>query len=159
MPRVHFVKSARKKNPVADVGESYFWWKFRYGGKRYSLKRPRPSQLTQSPYFSGLRSCVEMVEDWEDVDDLESLREMVVSDLSDLMDQCQESLDNMPESLQESPTAELLNDRISELESAMNEIESMDTIFKTDAEDPEEADDFLSDWKAEVSDCVSNCEV
>ena len=43
MPRVHHVKSARKDNPVAKKGESYYWWKFRYGGKRYS-KTPRPGR-------------------------------------------------------------------------------------------------------------------
>lgn len=31
MARLHFVKSARKDNPSAEVkkGESYYWWKFR----------------------------------------------------------------------------------------------------------------------------------
>ncbi len=60
MPRVTHVKKARKDNPVCKAGESYYWWKFRYGGKRYSLTRPRPSQLTQSAYFGGLRALCEL---------------------------------------------------------------------------------------------------
>ena len=35
MPRVHFVKKARKDVPNSDIkkGEGYFWWKFNYGAK------------------------------------------------------------------------------------------------------------------------------
>ena len=43
MPRVNYVKKARKNNPAVKRGESYFWWKFRYGGKQYSKTRPRQS--------------------------------------------------------------------------------------------------------------------
>lgn len=51
MARAHFVKKARKDNPAVKAGESYYWWKFRRGPKRYSKERPRPSQLTQSEFY------------------------------------------------------------------------------------------------------------
>ena len=106
MPRVHHVKKARKNNPAVKRGESYFWWKFRYGGKRYSATRPRPSQLTQSAYFGTLRGMVEAIEDYEvsDKDDLETLKDDIITQLSDLCSETQDSLDNMPDSLQYSPT-------------------------------------------------------
>ena len=101
MPRVTHVKSARKDNPVAKKGESYYWWKFRYGGKHYSLTHPKPSQLTQSAYFGTLYSLQEEVEEagLADVDDWESLVESITSQLQDLGSETQESLDNMPDSL------------------------------------------------------------
>jgi len=30
MARAHFVKKARKDNPVALKGESYWWWELRF---------------------------------------------------------------------------------------------------------------------------------
>ena len=86
MPRVTFVKSARKDNPVAKKGESYYWWKFRYGGKRYSKTRPRPSQLTQSPYYSQVRSLVEQIEDATvtDQEQFEELRDAMREELESL---------------------------------------------------------------------------
>jgi len=54
MPRVHFVKKARKDNSAAKAGESYYWWKFRYRGRRptrswarYRMRRGRMTRLSQ----------------------------------------------------------------------------------------------------------------
>jgi hypothetical protein len=60
MPRVNFVKKARKAIPSSGikVGDSYYWWKFRYGGKFVSKERPRQSQLTQSK-LSGVYAAEE----------------------------------------------------------------------------------------------------
>ncbi len=150
MPRVTFVKSARKDNPVAKKGESYYWWKFRYGGKRYSKTRPRQSQLTQSAYFGSLYSMQEQIEDYEvnDNDDFTSLRDEITSELDNLRDETQGSLDNMPESLTYSPTGELLQERVDALENAQSEIESMDEF---DEEEPDR-DDFVQDPE-ECDDC------
>jgi len=51
MPRVHFVKHARKDNDLVKKGESYYWWKFRFTGKCMSKTPPRKSQLTESEYW------------------------------------------------------------------------------------------------------------
>ena len=142
MPRVTFVKKARKDNPVCKRGESYFWWKFRYGGKRYSLTRPRPSQLTQSAYFGTIYGMQEGIEDYsvEDVDDFETLKEDITSQVDDLRDETQGSLDNMPDSLQYSPTGEMLQERIDALENIESEIDCIEE-FEFEAEDFEEGDD------------------
>jgi hypothetical protein len=147
MPRVHHVKKARKDNPVCKKGESYYWWKFRYGGKRYSLTRPRPSQLTQSAYFGGLRALCEQIEDTEvnDNDDFTSLRDDVASELNVLGNEAQESLDNMPEQLQYAPTGELLQERIDACENASSEVESIDEF---DEEEPE-----IADYDQDCPDC------
>lgn len=56
MARATFVKKARKDIPGTDIkaGESYYWWKFRFGGKHYSKTPPRRSQLTQSDFLGQL---------------------------------------------------------------------------------------------------------
>ena len=143
MPRVTHVKRARKDNPVCKKGESYFWWKFRYGGKRYSLTRPRPSQLTRSAYYGTVRSLIEQIED-SDVtsnDDFLSLQDEIASELANLLDETQGSLDNMPESLTYSPTGELLQERIDALEGAQDEVGDADEF----EEDEPERDSFISD--------------
>ena len=153
MPRVHHVKSARKDNPVAKKGESYYWWKFRYGGKRYSKTPPKPSQLTQSPYFSSIRSLVEMIEEQEvrDEDMLNDLKEQVRDELESIQSECQDSLDNMPDALQYSPTGELLQERIDACDSAISDIDMIDEFeFEEESfEDKYDEDDFADDKERE----------
>lgn len=189
MPRVHHVKKARKDNPAVKKGEPYYWWKFRHGGKRYSRTRPRPSQLTQSPYYSTVRSLVERIEDESptDYDDFQSLQEEIREEIENLGQECQENLDNMPDSLQYSPTGELLQERIDACENAQMEIESIEEFefdeeevrqeFQDDADDNEEEVDEdeleseierrrtneFSDWvsnaQSELAGFVGDCEV
>lgn len=185
MPRVHYVQKARKDNPAVKAGEPYYWWKFRHGGKRYSKTRPRPSQLTQSPYYGAVRSLVERIEDEtpNDWDDFESLRDEIKDEIEALGQECQDNLDNMPDSLQYSPTGELLQERIDACDNAVMEIESIDEFefdedeVRDDLEDDDgnvdeeelqselerrytnEFSDWVSDAKSELSEYVGNCEV
>lgn len=118
MPRVTFVKSARKDNAVCKKGESYYWWKFRHGGKRYSLTTPKRGQLTQSDYLGQL---YELFDDMEgrfegppDLDsvtrfseaqdlidsmasDFENVRDEIADEIEALGEEQQEKLDNMLE--------------------------------------------------------------
>lgn len=51
MGRIHFVKKARKPNPVADIGESYWWWELPYENKKYYSKTyPTPQQILEQHY-------------------------------------------------------------------------------------------------------------
>lgn len=187
MPRVNHVKKARKDNPVCKRGESYFWWKFRYGGKRYSLTRPRPSQLTQSAYYGAVRSLIERIEDSSigDFEEFESLADEVKDELQTIGQECQDGLDNMPDSLQYSPTGELLQERIDACENAESEIECIEEFDfeeeEFDAEDCETEEEVeeaeaahesseeirrdgeFTDWRDnatnELMEAVSNCEV
>jgi hypothetical protein len=96
MPRVHHVKRAQKPNRVvtqedidrAKSGEdpeaaSYYWWAFRYGGKRMSKKRPRQSQLTQSKW-SQVYEAQEQISDSGDVSDLKDAIENAISVLEEV---------------------------------------------------------------------------
>lgn len=184
MPRVHFVKKARKDNPVCQAGESYYWWKFRYGGKRYSLTRPRPSQLTQSEYLGQVYEMAEEIEDYvaEDATDLEGLRDDISSRLQDLGSEQSDKRYNMPDALQDSDSGMLLEEREQACESAASELDSLDLEFtpETDEDDftaedydgePDDArlayeeavqselNDWLEERKSEMSDLVNDCAV
>jgi chromosome segregation ATPase len=145
MARANFVAKARKDNRVALKGESYYWWKFRYGPKHYSKTRPHRSQLTQSAFYSQLwqleddfEGALSAVKDLQQVDEL---IESMIGDLEALMDECQESLDAMPESLQESSmSGELLAERIEGIEGWISELQSIDLAM----EEPE-SDDMIPD--------------
>jgi hypothetical protein len=126
-------------------GESYYHWAFQYGGKHYSKTQPKPSQLTQSNYLSQLYTIQETIADIEPGgnDDIDSIIRDTVSDLENLKDECENSLSNMPESLQSSPTGELLQERIDALDNAISELESIDVNY--DEPDDEDLREQLKD--------------
>jgi len=55
--------------------------------------------------------------------------------LENLKDETQGSLDNMPESLQSSPTGELLQERVDALDNAISEFEGIDIDYEEPDED------------------------
>ncbi len=130
MPKVTFVKSARKDNPVAKKGESYYWWAFMQGGrggpKRYSKERPKQSQLTQSDFWGAVYSLQEANEKPPHFDDLESKIEEIKSDLGSIRDDTQDKYDNLPTGLQEGSSGELLQERIDAIENVINEMDGFD---------------------------------
>lgn len=139
MAKATFVKAARKAVPSAgiNVGDSYYWWAFRYGGKHYSKTPPKPSQLTQSNFLAQLYAIQEDQGDLPADDNLPSAVEDLVSRLNDLADECESNRENMPESLQDSETGQLLESRADACRSAADELEGLD----------------LSEWTAEEKEC------
>ena len=134
MARANFVKKARKAQPEAgiEVGDSYWWWEFRFGGKHVSKTKPRASQLTGSAFLSQVYAAHETLEDCAaDREELRCCIEGVCNDLESLKDETQGSLDNMPESLQQGPTGELLQDRVDELDNYISELQSVDCDDET----------------------------
>jgi hypothetical protein len=125
MPRVTHVKKAAKDNNCVKAGESYYWWKFRYGGKHRSKTYPRPSQLTQSNYLGQLYGFQERVEDFEvtDRDDVVADLEEIKDDIQNLGEEQNEKRDNMPESLYDSSTGELLGERAEACEEMVTSLE------------------------------------
>jgi len=147
MPRLHYVKKARKDNPVVKRGEPYYWWQFAFGKKQYSKEKPRRSQLTQSSFLSQLYDLQDTVgKRFTDFDDLETAKDDLVSELEELRNECEDSLNNMPEHLQEtSESGMLLRERIELLECASGNIESLEVPDIEDAEDVED----IKEWKNE----------
>ncbi len=139
MARATFVKKAQKDYPEHGIkkGESYYWWKFRFGGKHFSKTRPRPSQLTQSDYLSTAYALQEQIEDLQYgpdiIEDVPGDLRNVADELRTLGSDQEDKINNMPDSLQDSEVAERLRSRAEacesiagELESAADEIEDLD---------------------------------
>jgi len=139
MPKVTFVKCARKdQTETIKKGDSYYWFKFRFGSKQCSTTYPKPWELTQSEFLSTLYQLQDEQQNFsaDDFDELESNVETFIDDVRSLQDATQESFDNIPEQLQDAPTGELLTERIDGLESWIGELENFD--FENDVEEPEE---------------------
>ena len=137
---------------LVKVGEPYYWWQFRFGPKHISKGKPKASQLTQSSFYSTLYSIQESMEgrlSGLNTEDMVSLElDSIASEIRELQEECQDSLENMPESLQSSPTGELLQERIDALEEWAEEIEGMDVTI--DEELNEE------DKKSKIEDIIND---
>jgi hypothetical protein len=147
MARAHYVKSARKDNPVAKKGEPYWWWKPMVGGrggaKRYSKTQPTRSQLTQSEFLSGLYD----IEDGSmaDAQTPEDFRD-VAQALRDLGQEQQDKYDNMPDGLQQGNTGQMIEERAQNCESWADEIETAADELESELTDLEGAWQEWSDW-------------
>lgn len=153
MARVNFVKSARKDNPDYDIkkGDSYYWWKFRFGGKRVSKTKPRRSQLTQSEFLSQVYDLEDEIGEAgpADLDELRSLVEDWVNRIRDIGSECEEKLNNMPDSLQQGPTGEQLQSRIDGMEEWASELEGLD-LEPDEGEEGFDADAYLDERLQEI---------
>ena len=149
MARVHYVEKAQKDNPAVKAGQPYYWWQFRFGPKRYSATAPRPSQLTQSRWGDVLaaeEAFLDAIAAAGSHDDLEAAVDEAASSMEDIAGEFESSADSMPESLQDSETAERIRERASALQDAASEFASFDWTDPEDAreecdtdETPEEA--------------------
>jgi hypothetical protein len=128
MARAHFVKKARKAIRDAGIkkGDSYYWWKFRFGGKRVSKTPPKPSQLTQSDFWSAVYSAQESAGTVPSFADLKDACDNLVSDLQDIESATQDKFDNMPEGLQQGDTGQMLEERVAAIQDVISELEGID---------------------------------
>lgn len=153
MARATFVKKARKNVVGTDIkaGDSYYWWKFRFGGKRYSKTPPRRSQLTQSAFYSTLYDIEDYITELKADDGLEDAVSDIAQQLRDLAEECQSSRENMPESLQESDTGNMLQERSEALEAAADELEGL-TFNPEDKDEGESEEDY---WQGKLDEVQS----
>ena len=113
---------------IIPKGATYYKWTFRHGGTRRSLTRPKPSQLTQSPFLQTVygwdENPIECNED-STAQEVQAAIDERVSEIEELRDETQGSLENMPDSLQYGPTGELLQERIDALEGMITDLEGI----------------------------------
>lgn len=141
MPRVNVVKHARKAIEGTDikVGDTYYWWKFRFGGKQVSKTYPRRSQLTRSNYLSQMYDFEDNGYTGETKEDIAQSFRDLASAVEDLGSEQSDNRSNMPDALQDSETGELLQtraDRCEEIAQALNE--AADELDSWEPEEPEE---------------------
>jgi hypothetical protein len=144
MAKVETVKSARKDYPDEGIkkGDTYYKWSFNFGGTYRSKTYPKPSQLTMSPFHSEYYSIGEDLEDdlnlASSAEDLQSAVENAIGRIEDLSSTTEDSLNNMPEQLQESDTGQMLQERIDGLQDWMGNLESVDLEYEgIDPADPD----------------------
>lgn len=134
MTRLHFVKRARKTIKDADikVGDSYYWWKFRRGGKRVSKVRPHRSQLTQSEYLGAMYAAEDDLGDVVvkfrvegELSDMMNALETAKGEVETQRDECESKRDNMPDHLQDVGSGELLQQRVEKCDELIGEIENV----------------------------------
>lgn len=151
MARVNFVKKARKDYPQYEIkkGESYYWWKFRFGSKQVSKTQPKRSQLTQSGFLSQIYDIEDRIGNITEDCDFESEIQDIVSELESLRDECEEKRDNMPEQLQDSGSGEILQNRYDSLDEMIDELGGIDLEVNeedikadTDREEKETDEEF-----------------
>lgn len=139
MPRANFVKAARKDNPVAKKGESYWWWKPMVGGrggaKRYSKERPTRSQLTQSEFLSQLYGIEdEQIGNAKEPSDLRDAAEA----LRELGQEEQGKYDNMPDGLQQGDTGQMIEERAQNCEAWADDLDQVADEWETKKTEIEE---------------------
>lgn len=123
------------------IGDSYYWWKFRHGGKHYSKTPPKQSQLTQSEFLSALYGIQEEIEILIADDGLSGAVEDIANRLRDMAEECESKIQNMPDSLQDSDTANMLQERADACNAAADELEGIDFDGFDEDEAKEEAED------------------
>jgi hypothetical protein len=166
MARVQKVERAQKDYPEHGIkkGEPYWWWKFRFGGKHYSKTPPRQSQLTQSGFLSQVWGLEEQLADmkpeaFEDAEALKDERDSLAEEIRQAGEECSEKRDNMPDSLQDSETGELLQSRADECESFADELEAVD-LEDYEGPEPEEGKQKppeLTEWLEGKIDELQGC--
>lgn len=108
-------------------GSPYYWWKFKRGGKRFSLTPPRRSQLTQSSFYATIFDIEDDLAKVEpNEDSVTGARDSAAEALRNLGDECQSSLDNMPEGLQQGSSGEMLQNRIAACGEKADEFDGLD---------------------------------
>ena len=143
MARASFVKKSRvqrvdcKTGNIIPIGESYYHWKFKFGPLMCSVRRPKRQDLTQSGFNKALYDVEDDIAGLDADDSLSDRLEEIKSNVESLRDECQESLDNMPDHLQEeSDSGCLLQERIDGLECWQDELESIEIdISEVDRDD------------------------
>jgi hypothetical protein len=151
MPRVHTQK-ANKDYPSVGVvkGQTYYKWKFRFGPLVRSATYPKASQLTRSEFLGQVYDFQDRLEAITEDELKEGVLEEIASEMEDLGSEQEEKQQNMPDSLQYSPTGELLEGRAASMSEWADNLNGVDVPQEVDEPDDEptepdepDEDDFL----------------
>lgn len=143
----HSQPGSKDDKKLVAKGESYWWWAFRFSPKQVSLTQPKPSQLTQSEFLSNLYDLQEEISaaTADDEDEIKASVEEWVSRINEMADECEEKHGNMPDSLQDSETGQLLQDRADNLRSWADELEGVDLEVDEDQLREDATEELKSD--------------
>jgi hypothetical protein len=148
MARVKFQK-AMKDYPAAGIkkGQRYYYVRIKTGPRSSremrSLTPFKQSQLTTSEYLSAAYALTERFDELSDLATLESELESLASDARELGEEQQAKFDNMPDSLQQGDTGQLIEERAN----AMSEwADNLDQAASTASEKLAEFEENQEAW-------------
>lgn len=150
MPRVHKLK-ARKDYPNVGVekGTFYYKWTTRPGGRgngiiHRSPTYPKPWLLTSSPFLQQQYQLEHRLSELTYGEVSEEVRDEIAQEIREMGEECEEKIQNMPESLQYSPSGEMLQERADACGQWADELEAVDIPLIEDLEEPEMPDEDAS---------------
>ncbi len=109
----------------------------------------RSWELSSSEYVQGVGRVCDCWE--EDYGCDEDTAQSIADELSNILGDTQDSLDNMPEGLQEGNTGELLQERIDNLDSAISDLECIDyDTIKENAKVDVDSEEGTDEYEAEL---------
>lgn len=151
MPRVHFVKKARR--PIGDIkaGEPYYWWQFRKCPKSVSRTPPKPSQLTRSEFWGAIYGLQEEFETVPGFDDLDSQLEDLKGRLEEIRDELADKQSNLEAAFPNGcPSLETITNRHDSVESAIGDLDSVDTSGDFEEIEEDDMDQAKADRAEEI---------
>lgn len=149
MPRVHKLTAA-KDYPDKGIkkGDTYYKWTTRPGGRGKGIVHrqvtyPRPQQLTSSEFMIAVYDIEDRISALIADDDLGGERDSIVDDIRALGEEQSEKRDGMPDSLQEGPTGELLQERADACDQWATDLENVNVPDDGDEDEKQSAVDEL----------------
>lgn len=110
----------------------------------------RSWELSSSDYVQGVGRVCDCWEEEYGCD--EDTAQQIADELDSIKDQCQDSLDNMPEGLQEGDTGQLIQERIDNLDSAISDLEDINyDALKENAKDEVDSDEGTDEYEEELT--------
>jgi hypothetical protein len=130
--KINFVKKSRKdifkrnfdgtEEILIAKGESYYWWKWRFGKKNVSKTHPgnldRYSGSVTKTYQDLIQRADEAIENNERDDDL-------MSEIMQFKEEREEALSNLEQYFPEGHVNEMLTEMIDELDNKISELEAI----------------------------------
>lgn len=142
-----------------EVGEAYYWWQFYKRGKniRCGTCRPQAHELINSPYGSAICELQNRDFTRDSAEDYESLRDELVDELENLKSEQEEKKQSMPEQLQEtSSSAEMLQERYDNLESVIDELQSLSFALDNSEDNEDGEQEQLDQMRDEITNALGN---
>lgn len=133
MVKIHFVKKSKKEyidsltGEIIKAGESYYWWAFKQQPRKISKTSPKQSQLTQSEFWHTVYEIQEEIEDMTPDDTIIDQLDDIKDKIDSLRNETTSKLENMPDSLQDGLTIELLQSRVDSLQEWSDNLDDIDT--------------------------------
>lgn len=147
--RKEYVCSNSSCKKVIKVGDEYY----RFSQSRFHplrilclACRPTRSQMTGSEFLSTMfaiedgdmsKVSIEAIQD-----DAQSIIEGIIGQLEELRDETEERRENMPESLQDAPTGEMLQGRVDSVEEMISELEDIETDIDEELSEEEKQERY-----------------